>query len=317
MTRSGAGMRPQIVRTVSCAALAFFAAATVLAQVEQALSFDVASVRLSAPTTRRSQRITDTRVDLIRIDLRQLLWLAFEIEPLCCRDRLVAPDWLPGVAVDIQATLPAGGTRKQVPAMLRSLLMERLGLRTHVEPRPADGYELVVGSDGMRMQEVQPANELDKDFSSDASKTLSDSLNETVNGPVRTMGITLGMRTITDRTMYERRFTAQRTQRIEAARLTMAEFVSILTQNTGRPVLDRTGLTGLYRFSIELPSDAFVVPGLLAAGITTTVQGIPLTEPTGASTVKAVEELGLKLEPRRMMVDTIVVDRIERTPTDN
>jgi uncharacterized protein (TIGR03435 family) len=59
------------------------------------------------------------------------------------------------------------------------------------------------------------------------------------------------------------------------------------------------------------------VPGLLAAGITTTVQGIPLTEPTGVSTVKAVEELGLKLEPRRMMVDTIVVDRIERTPTDN
>ena len=140
---------------------------------------------------------------------------------------------------------------------------------------------------------------------------------ETVNGPVRTMGITLGSRTITERTMYERRFTAQRTQRIEAARLTMAEFASILAQNTGRPVLDRTGLTGVYRFSIELPSDAFVVTGLLAAGVTTTVQGTPLTEPTGVSTVKAVEGLGLKLEPRRMMLDAIVVDRIERTPTDN
>lgn len=72
----------------------------------------MASVRLSAPTTRWSQRITDTRVDLIKTDLRQLLWLAFEIEPLCCHDRLTAPDWLPSVAVDIQATIPAGGTRR-------------------------------------------------------------------------------------------------------------------------------------------------------------------------------------------------------------
>lgn len=201
--------------------------------------------------------------------------------------------------------------------MLRSLLIQRFGLRSRVEPRPTDGHELVVGSSGIRMQEAQPANELDKAFATDGSKTLNDSLNETVNGPVRTMALTLGMRTITERTMYERRFTAQRTQRIDAARLTMAEFASILTQNTGRPVLDRTGLTGLYRFSIELPPDAFVVPGLAAAGITTTVQGTPLNEPTGESAVKAVEQLGLKLEPRRIPVDTIVVDHIERVPTDN
>jgi uncharacterized protein (TIGR03435 family) len=35
------------------------------------------------------------------------------------------------------------------------------------------------------------------------------------------------------------------------------------------------------------------------------------------SAVKAVEQLGLKMEPRRIPVDTIVVDQIERVPSDN
>jgi hypothetical protein len=37
---------------------------------------------------------------------------------------------------------------------------------------------------------------------------------------------------------------------------------------------------------------------LLSIGITTTVQGTPLTDPTGVSVFKAVEGLGLKLEQR-------------------
>jgi hypothetical protein len=35
-----------------------------------------------------SHRITDTRVDLIKMELRQLLWMAFEIDRFCCRDRI-------------------------------------------------------------------------------------------------------------------------------------------------------------------------------------------------------------------------------------
>jgi len=35
------------------------------------------------------------------------------------------------------------------------------------------------------------------------------------------------------------------------------------------------------------------------------------------STAKAVEGLGLRLERRRSPIDVLVVDKIERTPTDN
>lgn len=314
-------MRLPMVGAAFCAAFALAVPGPVRAQVDHLRSFEVASVRLSNPLTSVSHRITDTRVDLIKIDLRQLLWMAFEIDPFCCRDRIPGGEPLGGVIVDIQATFQAGATRKQVPEMMRSLLMQRFGLRTHVEPRPTDGYELVVGAGGMQMQEVQPANELDKVFPTDPSfKIISDSTQETVNGRVRTMNIfskTGGIRTITERTMYDRTFTARGTRQIDAVRMTMSEFAALLSTNTGRPVLDRTNLTGVYAFSIELPPDAWQVRMNASAGITTARDGTPLNEPVSVSIPRGVERLGLKLEPRRIPVDTIVIDRIERVPSAN
>jgi uncharacterized protein (TIGR03435 family) len=314
-------MRLPTVGAAFCAALALAVPGSVRAQVDQLRSFEVASVRLSSPLTPVSHRITDTRVDLIKMELRQLLWMAFEIDPFCCRDRIPGAEPLGGVLVDIQATFPAGATRHQVPEMMRSLLNQRFGLRTHVEPRPADGYELVVGAGGMQMQEVQPANELDTVFPADpAVRITSDSTEETVNGRVRTMDIfgkTRGMRTITERTRYDRRFTTRGTRQIDAVRMTMSEFAALLSTNTGRPVLDRTNLTGVYAFSIELPPDAWQARMRVSAGITTAADGTPLNEPVSVSVPRGVERLGLKLEPRRIPVDTIVIDRIERVPSAN
>lgn len=54
--------------------------------------FEVASVRLTAPKTYPSERVNATRVDLTNITLRQLLWMAFGIDPTHSADRLVALD---------------------------------------------------------------------------------------------------------------------------------------------------------------------------------------------------------------------------------
>lgn len=81
-------MRLPTVGAAFCAALALAVPGSVRAQVDQLRSFEVASVRLSSPLTPVSHRITDTRVDLIKMELRQLLWMAFEIDRFCCRDRI-------------------------------------------------------------------------------------------------------------------------------------------------------------------------------------------------------------------------------------
>lgn len=161
-------MRLQIVRILSCAALTAVAAYTVRAQVDRPRSFEVASVRLTDPQTRgASRRVTDTRVDLINISLEALLVRVFQIDQLA---RLSGPDWLKSVNVDLHATIPEGSPRAHVPEMLKTLLTTRFGLRTHVEARLTDVYELVVGSSGVQLEEVPAVDELDKVFPADPSR---------------------------------------------------------------------------------------------------------------------------------------------------
>ena len=309
-------MRLQILVAL-CASLAVGAGH---AQDESSPSFEVASVRLSAASTQWSQRITTDRFDVTKHPMSELLWMAFRIEPFCCRDHLFAPEWANTLGVDIHATIPSGRPRQQIPEMLKSLLVQRFGLRFHIESRATEGYKLVVGKGGLRMKEVKALDELAKEFPADPSRNAGatrDRTDETVNGRVRTMQIPLGERTITERTMYDRTFTARGTQQINAARMTMPELASILARNTGRPVLNETNLTGIYSFTIELPPDAFVRPLRARASIGTAADGRPLDEPTGASAPGAVEQLGLRLERERVPVDIVIVDNLERIPSDN
>jgi uncharacterized protein (TIGR03435 family) len=269
----------------------------------------VASVRLSAPGTRGSQRFTPGRVDLVAQSLRNLLLTAFNIDV----PRLSGPSWLLDVRVDVQATAP-GSTPAQVREMLRTLLIERFGLVTHTERRPFEVYELTVGSGGITMREVEAVDELTKKFQSDATTGRQiDTTVETIDGPIRDMLITLGNRRVTARSMYERTFPDGRRVLLKATRMSMPELATTLMFSVGgERVIDRTGLTGLYQFTIELPND----PGRLPPGLITNAQGQSL-EPAGLSAVKAVESLGLKLERRRVDFDVVVVDRIERTPKEN
>ena len=73
-----------------------------------------------------------------------------------------------------------------------------------------------------------------------------------------------------------------------------------------RPVLDRTGLTGTFDFSLEwsLPTDPAQPPESLPAD-------------TGPTFLEALQEqLGLKLKSAKGPVDVLVIDHIEH-PTEN
>jgi uncharacterized protein (TIGR03435 family) len=124
-------------------------------------------------------------------------------------------------------------------------------------------------------------------------------------------------RRVTARSRYETWTTAQATFIVNAVRMTMGELASVLTMNVDKPVVDRTGLTGVYQFTIELDSNQSAVRGLLRSGISTNVRGEPIGQPTGVSTFKATESLGLKLEERRSPFEVVVVDKISETPTEN
>ena len=89
--------------------------------------------------------------------------------------------------------------------------------------------------------------------------------------------------------------------KIDAARASLAGLPGLLSREVGRLVVDKTGLTGKYDFTLEY------VPATKAA----------TDESGGPSIFTALEEqLGLKLEPAKAPMDVLVIDSIEQ-PTAN
>ena len=77
----------------------------------------------------------------------------------------------------------------------------------------------------------------------------------------------------------------------------------LLSNWTGRPVQDKTGLTGRYDFRLERPA----LGGESAQ---------PDASDLRPSIPSALEDLGLKLAPAMGEVETLVIDRVER-PSGN
>jgi uncharacterized protein (TIGR03435 family) len=87
---------------------------------------------------------------------------------------------------------------------------------------------------------------------------------------------------------------------------TMTMLARVLLVWTGRPVIDKTDLTGAYRVKMNFDSAGMRRPPEVVA-----------PENAGPSVFSAVQEqLGLKLESSKTLTETLVIDRLER-PTEN
>ena len=138
---------------------------------------------------------------------------------------------------------------------------------------------------------------------------------------------------------------------VELTRLSMTELADALTPFLDRPVVDETGLKGNFKIALDLPMEAmFSLMQNMArnAGMPAPGPGGPdgrgpgggrgdgpggraggpfagCLEPgatdggdtSNAAITQAVQKLGLKLQARKMPFDTIVVDHLEKAPTDN
>jgi uncharacterized protein (TIGR03435 family) len=130
---------------------------------------------------------------------------------------------------------------------------------------------------------------------------------------------------------------------LEVSKVSMAGFADLLTGMTDRPVVDMTGLSGDYQVALDASPEE-LIGGMARA------QGLPFgpgggggfggpggpggpdgrgggqfrtqtdggaSDPSGAVVSASVEKLGLKLEPRKSPVESIVVDHLEKAPTEN
>ena len=88
----------------------------------------------------------------------------------------------------------------------------------------------------------------------------------------------------------------------------MSGLAALLTRFMNRPVYDKTGLTGDYQVAIDIP---LVSAANASAGNSET------SEDRTSGLLLSLQQMGLKLDSRKAATETIVIDHIEKTPTDN
>jgi uncharacterized protein (TIGR03435 family) len=120
---------------------------------------------------------------------------------------------------------------------------------------------------------------------------------------------------------------------MEASQMTMASFLDFIARFVDKPVVDETGLKAKYDIALDLSmsemmnmarSAGVAVPGDMGrggggggGGRGGGAPGDAASDPSGGSIFQTVQNLGLKLEPRKSVLDMIVVDKGEKTPTEN
>jgi uncharacterized protein (TIGR03435 family) len=320
---------------------ALLAAGTGLAQTP--LAFEVATVKPSAPldvaAIRAGRAHVGTKMDAARVDigsasLFRLICTAYRMRPY----QVTGPEWLKTTMYDIQAKIPEGGTVEKIPEMLQALLAERFGLKIHYDSKDQGVYALVVGKGGIKMKESapEPASAPVTDATPAAEKAAMVSMSmPTAQGDVKLTRTAQGasIEMPGGEINGKIRMTtnggsgAQMRIHLESSGTTMTSFAQMLSVGIlDRPVVDKTELTGRYEVGVDIsPEDAMNVarastsfgPRQGGGGDAGKLPEAVASDPSGSSLFASIQKLGLKLEPRKLPLEMLVVDHIDKTPGGN
>jgi uncharacterized protein (TIGR03435 family) len=274
--------------------------------------------------------VLGSRVEIGFTPLAELIRLAYEVKPY----QVSGPDWMTAQRFDVTATLPDGATKDEVPAMLRALLADRFKLAEHREKKDRPVYTLIEGKGGSKLKASGP--EPDAPNAPDGPGKGPAPGEIVVNGQSVTPSRDGRGATLTGGPTGPVRISmGPGGEHIEALKITLPAFADLLSGLMDRPVVDMTGLKGSYQLSLDIPFEelrAMAMRAAAAAGLSLPVGASErpeatggggraltpaATDPGGNSIFQSVEELGLKLEPRRAPVDVIVIDRVEKVPTED
>ena len=256
----------------------------------QGQTFDVASIRASPPNNynfRRSGGPGTKDPELFSCeneDLFSLIAAAFNIPEY----RLSGPEWTRDARFNISATIPAGTTKEQFQRMQQSLLIERFRITLHHENKEMQGYDLVVAKSGPKFKETEPAAApKDPDAPPPPGPWRNDQEGFPIIPPDDNRRMLFGL----NGNHAVQRFPGR----------TMELFAAYLINSLAQPINDATDLRGTYDFSLK-----WIIHGSLKK------------DDDGPDIFQAVQaQLGLKLESTKLPVDVLVIDHIDKTPSDN
>jgi uncharacterized protein (TIGR03435 family) len=261
-----------------------------------AQTFEVASVRPAdrgagivakrgGPGTKDPTRLTIENFPLITI-----VGEAYDLKFY----QMTYPEWMFFTRFNIVANVPAGATKEAARVMLQHLLAERFKLKTHRENKEMQVFGMTVGKNGPKFKE-SPEPETPATPDEDRpSPRLTGALKSDGDGyPVLAPGGIMGI--IGD------------LARLRGARMSMPELGQYLAGQLQRPVVDETGLQGVYDFTLSWNAR-------LSSGAPPRPDGSDV----GLTLTEALEQqLGLKLQAKKAMIEKLVIDSVEKVPTEN
>jgi uncharacterized protein (TIGR03435 family) len=159
--------------------------------------------------------------------------------------------------------------------MLQELLADRFHLVIHKETKDLPVYFLVSTKNGPKLHEADPNNDYAKGYKLPDGRPAGRGFDSDAPGEVTAQGVTI------------------------------ANLCAWLSRQVGRTVIDKTGLSSRYDFSLQFSPDSRGEDSDSSAG------------PNGLNIFGAVQQqLGLKLDSGKGATEIIVVDHAEK-PTEN
>ena len=223
-----------------------------------------------------------------------------------------APDWMDTDRYSIIAKPPEGVPPTAISVLLTNLLKDRFQLATHLETREQPVFHLVMArSDGRLGPNIKPTSPECQATITEKAAAAKASVGRggappvipTLPGPDDP--VPCGFFRIP-------------VGRVAASGFAIAQLTPTLADLTGRPVIDKTGVTGLYDFTLKYAPELVRVAGPF--GLLSPRRPVAPDTPADPDTpdlfTAVQEQLGLKLESARGLVEMVVIDNIEKPALD-
>jgi uncharacterized protein (TIGR03435 family) len=263
-------------------------------------SFEVATVKPSASGDNRVAILSQPggRMVTTNVTFKMLMAFAYRV-----RDFQISggPNWITTDRWNIEARAEEGGippstgppdpnVTPPLLLMMQSLIEERFQLKMHRETRELPVYELVVAKGGSKMKLSEDQSPIRPPERGAPPPPLPQR-----GGPMPRGAMRMGRGDL------------------EANGLPLANFIQALSQQLGRPVIDKTELKGLYDIKLQWTPE--LGQGPVAPGGPEPPP--PPAEFSGPSIFTAVQEqLGLRLESTKGPVEVLIIDSVQK-PTEN
>jgi len=290
------------MRLFACSALAALLTAVVFGQTDAAPKFEIADVHVSPKNLTNTNQFVRTgpvrngRYEIRSATMVDLVRIAYDVTP----DKVLeGPNWLELDRFDVIAKVPRDSTPETQKLMLQALLADRFKLVAHKDTRPLPTYVLTAGkkpqlkeADGSGDTGCKPQTSSAPPPPPGAPPDGTIRLMTSLNGNPQT--IVLGPGGVIT---------------YNCRNVTMSAFAEglrgMLGSNLGQnPVLDQTGLKGMWNFDLRFSIGLIPLLGGDAGGRISLVDAVD-------------KQLGLKLEEKPNPTPVIVVESVNRTPTDN